>query len=78
MMTQKTVLDEISNIQFGFGNRHEPIPENLNFDWEQNQPKWKQVHGINFTEVTKPRQNCGEVDALFTSQKKLSNCSRYG
>lgn len=60
-------LSEISSILHGFGSKEEPIPKKFINHWAQLRPEWKQVHGTEIQCVDSVNQNCGEVDALFTT-----------
>lgn len=64
------LLDSIPGIDHGFGDRLEPLPVFLSEEWESVRPRWKQVHGSSVAEVRSPRQECGEVDALFTRDSR--------
>ena len=59
------VLSEIPRLIHGFGTLDEPLPQVMSEFWEL-RPTWKQVHGSQWAEVRASRQECGEVDALFT------------
>ncbi len=61
------LLQTVPGIRHGFGTLEEPLPLWISQGhWEESAPSWTQVHGIAFAEVVAPRQDCGEVDALYT------------
>ncbi len=58
-------------IKFGFGTRLHAAPFADAKEWDKNAPQWKQVHGTEVAQVRVPQQECGEVDALWTSEVSL-------
>lgn len=66
-----TLLSSISGLQHGYGNSEEPIPSQFTSLFTQTGPRWKQVHGIHGAEVLYPRQEIGDVDAMYTSARNL-------
>lgn len=70
MTLKSTLLNSIAGIEHGFGDRAESFPVFALPQWEDLRPSWKQVHGTALAEVTSARQECGEVDALFTQKNK--------
>ena len=61
-----------SLVEFAFGTRQEPIPLLGFLPWEAVRPRWKQIHGIGVAEVKHERQDCGQVDALWTRVSGLT------
>lgn len=64
---QSGALAGISGLHHGFGTRLKPIPPILASEWERLKPRWRQVHGVAWSEVSGEGRECGEVDALFCS-----------
>jgi YfiH family protein len=64
------LLEQVPGLTFHFETREKKLKDSLDPEqftmWEQTRPQWKQVHGTQIAHVTKPGQNCGEVDALWT------------
>lgn len=60
----------IPNIRYGFGRKTALMPTAL-IPYRETMPEKKQVHGIRVVDVTTPNQECGECDALFTSQPNI-------
>ena len=72
MVIKSAVLEKIPNLVYGFGTLEEPLSVPLlKSSWETNRPQWKQVHGVSVAHVQKIRQECGEVDALYTFEMDL-------
>jgi YfiH family protein len=71
MHFKSAVLDKIVGLRHGFGTREEAVPTSLEPDWSAAHPSWKQVHGIQFIEVTASHQKCGETDALVTFERGI-------
>ena len=69
MYLKSKLLESISAVSHGFGTRDEPIPVEFQELWSLQRPHWKQIHGIGLAEVVTSAQECGEVDALFTSTR---------
>lgn len=64
-----SVLSEIDGVIHGFGTFDEEIPVSFQTMWKAGDiPHWKQVHGVAIATVTSVGQECGEVDALETSE----------
>jgi len=63
-------LSLIPGIRYGFGNRDSEAPMELLPYWSA-MPVWNQVAGTAWVEVTTPKQDCGDVDAFFTTQPEL-------
>lgn len=63
------LLSSIPGILHGFGSIEEPVPADLATDWSAAKPTWKQVHGTAIARVNSASQSCGEVDALWTSDR---------
>lgn len=70
-MSQSTLLLKVPGIFHAFGNASEPIPFPEKAHWELVRPQWKQVHGASCGEITRPLEEAGEVDALWTTQLAL-------
>jgi len=64
-LMHSSLLSDIPNIRYGFGNAQHLIPVSLSPYWHQ-APQKKQVHGIDIVEVTSPQQDCGNADGFFT------------
>lgn len=64
---QSELLSSVIGIRHAFGTRLEPFPTQIFPDWDSIRPTWKQVHGVRSFRVTKKNDQCGEVDALWTS-----------
>ncbi|MCM2324072.1 MAG: peptidoglycan editing factor PgeF [Oligoflexia bacterium] len=62
------LLSTVPGLLHGFGTIEEPVPARLAAEWEELQPRWRQVHGAAQAEVFGPGHACGEVDALYTMQ----------
>lgn len=62
------LLSEIPGVAHGFGTLRQEIPLSFQARWESLRPKWKQVHGVSFSEIISSSQECGEIDAIFTVQ----------
>ncbi len=60
-----------ARIRHAFGTQSEPKGHLHPEEWERLRPRWKQVHGIAVARVTAPEEECGEVDALWTSERSL-------
>ncbi len=58
-------------VAVAFGDSLSPIPSLPGIEFEKTKPLWKQVHGVNFAWVEEPHQECGECDALLTTQSHL-------
>lgn len=71
MHLKSSVLDQVSGILHGFGTADEPIPLPFEKDWAESRPVWKQVHGDSISKVETPRQECGEVDAVYTHKLNM-------
>jgi polyphenol oxidase len=71
VIIQSSLLSEIDSVTHGFGTLDESIPKLFQNDWAMNKPEWTQVHGCSVGEVNHPRQECGKVDALFTSRSRI-------
>lgn len=54
-------------LNHSFGTLAEPILAQIKPLWETKRPSWRQVHGITCVQVTGPRQECGDTDALWTT-----------
>lgn len=65
------LLDSIPGIRHDFGTRLEPMAAFAAETWENKRPWWKQVHKADSAEVTHSGQQCGEVDALYTSGRNI-------
>ena len=66
-MITSRILEDVPGIVHGFGTLEEPMPPFVGESIEDSQsPRWKQVHGTQSVEVTSVRQECGEVDALYS------------
>jgi YfiH family protein len=65
MILKSDLLSRVPGIAHGFGTREEPVPPEFKSAWEL-RPDKQQVHGAAVAEVTKPRQELGEVDALYS------------
>lgn len=59
-------LTREGRLAYGWGTRATPVPLALEPAWK-NRPQWKQVHLTQVAHVTAPHQNCGEVDALWST-----------
>jgi YfiH family protein len=70
MALQSELLNKIAGVSHGFGILDEPVVPALAHDWSS-LPKWRQVHGTSLANVTTPLQECGDVDALYTSRSKI-------
>jgi YfiH family protein len=57
----------ITEIRYSFGTQLEPIPGVDPEHWMKVRPRWKQVHGISVARVSNSSEECGEVDALWTT-----------
>jgi len=68
---ESKTLSLIPGIRHGFGTLKENVPCPLDPEWTGAHPNWKQVHGTSHCEVTGPKQQCGEVDALITRTKSV-------
>ena len=71
MHVQSGLLKGIPGLKHGFGTRAENVPSSVEPFWHQAHPSWKQVHGIQYIEVTSALQKCGETDALITFQRGI-------
>lgn len=60
----------IPNIRYGFGHKTALMPVALS-PYRETMPEKKQVHGVRVVDVTTPNQECGECDALYTSQPNI-------
>jgi copper oxidase (laccase) domain-containing protein len=69
MEIKSILLDKVSGVIYGFGTAEEPVAEPLMAIWEARRPSHKQVHRCDFAHVERLAQECGAVDALFTSKK---------
>jgi YfiH family protein len=58
----------ITKVRSTFGTRLEPISGENSEEWNSSRPRWRQVHGTSVARVTIPSQECGEVDALWTTE----------
>ena len=58
-------------MKYSFGNRHEPLGEFDERQWNASRPQWKQVHGVKIHEVKEPHEECGEVDGLWTRNPEI-------
>lgn len=68
---QSQLLSKIPGIVHGFGTADEPVLAELLPAWNALKPKWSQVHKADVAHVTYAHQNCGEVDAFWTSEPGL-------
>lgn len=66
MAVKSALIEKIPGICHAFGDRDEALPAVVERYWDVAKPFWKQVHGTEVCEVTKPAQSCGDVDALLT------------
>jgi len=66
MALESSLLKTVPGLVHGFGTRDEPVPSFIQPEWDSNRPQWKQVHGIGIARVDHSKQQCGEVDALWT------------
>lgn len=70
MALQSELLKGLKRVVHNFGVLDEgPLPD-LKSCWA-NLPKWKQVHGVEMAKVSSPLQDCGQVDALYTSESQI-------
>jgi len=64
---ESVLLRRVPGLVHGFGTRATPRPlEQLPGGHEARRPEWKQVHGTACAQLISDRQQCGEVDALWT------------
>jgi YfiH family protein len=63
---KSSLLSAIPGISHGFGDRLEPVPAEHRALYDNYRPHWKQVHGTQIGEITRPNQECGEIDAMFS------------
>jgi YfiH family protein len=71
MHINSNVLARVPGLKHGFGTRGEIVPSSLEPEWSQAHPSWKQVHGIDFVEITAPLQKCGETDGQLSLTPRL-------
>ena len=62
---QSSLLNSISGVRHGFGDRKNPIPLELQAPWKEQALSWKQVHGVSLAEVRNRGDSCGEVDGMI-------------
>lgn len=67
MFLMSEYLKNVPGVLHGFGTLEEPLPHIVSTTWESNRPQWQQVHGDSVAQVCAPGEDCGSVDALFTS-----------
>jgi YfiH family protein len=60
-----------TEIRHSFGTRENPRAGLDPALWEGLRPRWRQVHGIGVARVRGRGQECGEVDALWTTEPAL-------
>ncbi|NDG84360.1 MAG: laccase domain-containing protein [Proteobacteria bacterium] len=60
-----------TEIRHSFGTRENPRAGLDAGLWERLRPRWRQVHGIAVARVSAPGQDCGEADALWTTEPGL-------
>ncbi|QHB32372.1 peptidoglycan editing factor PgeF [Yersinia canariae] len=63
-------LSPITSIRHGFGNKSALMPDCLQ-PYQASQANKKQVHGTTIIDVTKPGQECGDADGLYTTQSGI-------
>ena len=61
----------ITEVRYSFGTRLEPLSGWDPDVWSIIRPRWKQVHGVLVARVSSPGEECGEVDALWTTSPKV-------
>ena len=66
-LVKSVLLDSMPFIRYGFGSKADPASQDVFPDWAERKPLWKQVHGTLLVQVTRPGQDCGEVDGLWTA-----------
>ena len=66
MAIESAVFKDIPNIIHGFGTRMDPVPSKFLKVWVEKKPHWSQVHGTNIPVITKPSEQLGECDGMFT------------
>lgn len=68
MHVTSSLLAAVPGVVHGFGTQNEPVPSPFQRDWDSLRPLWRQVHGTAITCVEARKQECGEVDGLFTEK----------
>lgn len=64
---QSELLKNIPQVIHAFGTAEEPLPLSLVPQWDAIGPVWKQVHGDSIAQVQFRKQQCGDVDGLYTA-----------
>ncbi len=65
------VLSNVPGVEYGFGRRGEEIPHAFEESWKAHAPVWNQVAGVDLAHIKEARQACGNVDAMWTTEKGL-------
>jgi YfiH family protein len=71
MHLKSELLSRISGVTHGFGTLGEPLALPFIVEWERSSPRWRQVHQVACAEVKGSGQECGEVDALWSSHPAI-------
>jgi YfiH family protein len=71
MHVTSELLSKVPGLLHGFGTLEENVAKPLIQIWESKSPVWNQSHGVRSVELVRPKQECGDCDALFTFQKGL-------
>ncbi len=58
-------------IRHAFGTKSAPKGHYDALEWERLRPRWRQVHGVAVARVSAPGEECGEADALWTTERSL-------